>query len=235
MNTLRIALPVALVAVCIMVSAGYALPSCCQSGNSNNPNAVNSAFPFQGSELRAPVTRIRIQSYRPVPRQAAAPAQPVRQANSPGAGAYPRFARTAQPSASALPSCCAAGNGGYQVRATRGYPQYGQVRPVATMGAISGGCCGGGYRQARVPSCCSAGGGASAGYARPTAPSSGVPSCCATSSGKTAGYQKAPRGTVRAVPASAVQATRTSYYWGTQAGAGAFGKPGYFPQAKQPW
>ena len=81
MNTLRIAFPVALLAVLTVVSIGHALPSCCEPGSGNNQNVTALPYSGTGGGLKAPQTGIRVQYAQPAPRQATARVQTGVQVN----------------------------------------------------------------------------------------------------------------------------------------------------------
>jgi hypothetical protein len=256
MTRLRIAFPVALLAALLMVSIGYA-QSCCGSGNSSPLGAISSYFGGAGNSLRAPAPQVGTQTYRPVTRQVVAsradrgpaPASPQ---------AYVNPARVQRTAAASVPSCCAGGSTGNQTGRTQYYQNYRQIRPQATLGAISRGCCGGSYGNSRstaaaaasccggsgytaqapasgVPSCCSSGSGSYSSYRGAPAPSADVPSCCSVQNGSTAGYKAATTRPVQAVQASATRSNSSPSYWGRIAGSGPFGNPGYFSRSQRLW
>ncbi len=202
MRELRTILPFALLAALLMVSTSYALPSCCQTGDSSNTSTVSSFWSSYTSGFRAPSAPEPVQNYRPEIRRAAAPAQPIDKPTSARTRNAAKPAPVPRAAASSLPSCCAVdGSSGYQQSASRYYPDYRQVRPQATLGAISsyGGCCGAPVYPSQaaatnLPSCCSTGG-SYAGYRGAPAPTSvsNLPPCCSTGGGSTARqYRAAP-------------------------------------------
>lgn len=246
MRTMKTAIPAACLAIFLMISMSWALPSCCRSGKSSNSPA--SFATGQGGSLQAPVAPERVVRRRPVPKQHVAVARPIRTTASVQTRRPVPRPQAGQPVAASAPSCCASSSAGYRSVSS---PTYTQARPQATIRGISSGyagrgytygcrysqsglssCCGGsGYGrstlQAGLPSCCGA-----PGYVTP-AQQAGVPSCCAVNGATSTQYRPTSSGTVRPVPASS--ASNRSYGWGAYpAAAGAFGKPGYFP-GSTPW
>jgi hypothetical protein len=216
MRKLRTILPLALLAAFLMVSTSYALPSCCQTGDSGNTSTVGSFWGGLLSGFRAPSAPEPAQNYRPDLRQATAPAQSITGTPSANARGSIKPAPIQRSQVSSVPSCCATDGTGYQQSVSRTgilpvskpgilpvdrySANYGQVRPQATLGAISsyGGCCGapvspGRTTTANLPSCGGTCGGSFAGYRGAPAPATDLPSCCGTNGGSyPTGYRAAP-------------------------------------------
>lgn len=234
MNKLRTILPLAFLAVFLIVSTSHALPSCCQGKDNGNTSGV---APFWGnviSGFRAPSA--------PEP----APIPSSRVTSGPGCCAANQLG--AQPN----PVQYCPRYGQVRQQATPGAnPSYGgccgtPVCPgranIANLPSCRG-TCGGPYTGFRgatpppsgLPSCCSTTGGSSAAEYRSAAvppPSSGLPPCCQVSGGSNPVYRATPSPqNARAVPAVATQRNGSGYYWNTVAGSGPFGQPGYFPTA----
>jgi hypothetical protein len=227
MRKTTIALFAALPATLLMMSWSYALPSCCQRGNS--PTPINSLVSAPERTPRALNVRIQAPVYRELPRQTAR-VSPQRSGTLPlqTTAARPVSLPAANPASPSPAACCQGVGTGYRSGA---YNSWRQVGANVDYPALPTGCCGGcGYRGYGAAANLR-GYWASGAYGQGWTQSNG-PACCAVDNVQTSPGLSVSNRNANPVPATAVQA-RTTYSWGVYpAGAGPFGKPGYFPGAR---
>jgi len=208
MKKLRTILPLAFLAVFLIVSTSHALPSCCQGKDNGNTSTVVPSWGGPTSGFRAPSAPEPAQRYRPELWQATSPAQSMTGTTPGRARSFGEATPIPRSRVSSAPSCCATDGTGYQQSVGRtGIPPVGryspgcgQVRPQATFGTVSsyGGCCGAPVNPSRattanLPSCGGTCGGSYAGYRGAPAPATDLPSCCSTNGGSYAAeYRAAP-------------------------------------------